>query len=356
MTLLQRHFLKEFIKLFTITGVGLSLIITILDLIKKIDDLMPYDPTIGVLVYYAALNFPRYFLFLMPVAALLCSLYTVGHASKTKEVAAVMAAGGRVKRLLLPMVLTGVLLSLLGFIIGEFAVPSCSTRAREIKNAITKKTPLPSAFKDGKIWLRAEDGSIVKIDFYMEETNSFRQMSIFKVGDGWIEEIVNAHKATYSRQEGTWILRNVRRYYIETGEVQMLDEFRYPHLGSPEVFREETRKPYEMGIGELSRYLTRLEEAGFKNLRLTVEMNSKVSYPLVSLFMVLLGVSFPARRSMGGLVATAIGLVVSLLYWFGYTMALSLGYAGVLPPLLAAWAMPLAFGAVSAFLFLKIPE
>ena len=37
MTLLQRHFLKEFVKLFAITCIGLSLIITMLDLIKEID-------------------------------------------------------------------------------------------------------------------------------------------------------------------------------------------------------------------------------------------------------------------------------------------------------------------------------
>jgi lipopolysaccharide export system permease protein len=356
MTLLQRHFLKEFIKLFAITCIGLSLIITLLDLIKEMDDLMPHDPTIASLLKYASLNFPRYFLYLMPVAALLCSLYTVGHASKTKELVAVMAAGGRVKRLLFPMVLTGVLLSLLGFIIGEFAVPSCSTKAREIKNLITRKAPFPSAYKDGKIWLRAEDGSIVKIDFYMEETNSFRQMRIFSTGEGRIDMIATAGEAAYSTREGTWILKNVRKYQIETGNVEVLDELRYPYLGSPEVFKEEARKPYEMGIMELRRYLARLEEAGFKNLRLTVEMNSKISYPLVSLFMVLLGISFPSRRSIGGLVATAIGLVVSLLYWFGYTMSLSLGYAGVLPPLLAAWAMPLIFCSVSLVLFSKIPE
>jgi lipopolysaccharide export system permease protein len=190
----------------------------------------------------------------------------------------------------------------------------------------------------------------------MEETNSFRQMRIFSTGEGRIDMIATAGEAAYSTREGTWILKNVRKYQIETGNVEVLDELRYPYLGSPEVFKEEARKPYEMGIMELRRYLARLEEAGFKNLRLTVEMNSKISYPLVSLFMVLLGISFPSRRSIGGLVATAIGLVVSLLYWFGYTMSLSLGYAGVLPPLLAAWAMPLIFCSVSLVLFSKIPE
>jgi lipopolysaccharide export system permease protein len=107
---------------------------------------------------------------------------------------------------------------------------------------------------------------------------------------------------------------------------------------------------------ELARYLRRLKEAGFKNQRLTVELNAKFSYPLVSLFMVVLGISFSARRGIGGLAATALGVVISLAYWFGYTMMLSLGYAGILPPLAAAWIMPLAFAALGVHLFRGIPE
>jgi lipopolysaccharide export LptBFGC system permease protein LptF len=72
--------------------------------------------------------------------------------------------------------------------------------------------------------------------------------------------------------------------------------------------------------------------------------------------MVLIGVSFPVRRRMSGFVATAIGLVISLAYWFGYTMSLSIGYAGLLPPLAAAWLMPLLAGSAGIWLFRKIPE
>jgi lipopolysaccharide export LptBFGC system permease protein LptF len=43
-------------------------------------------------------------------------------------------------------------------------------------------------------------------------------------------------------------------------------------------------------------------------------------------------------------------------YWLAYTAALSLGYAGILPPVISAWLVPLAFGAVSVYLFTTIPE
>jgi lipopolysaccharide export LptBFGC system permease protein LptF len=35
---------------------------------------------------------------------------------------------------------------------------------------------------------------------------------------------------------------------------------------------------------------------------------------------------------------------------------LSMGYAGIVPPFIAAWLMPIIFGTVAVHLFRKIPE
>jgi lipopolysaccharide export LptBFGC system permease protein LptF len=73
--------------------------------------------------------------------------------------------------------------------------------------------------------------------------------------------------------------------------------------------------------------------------------------------MVLLGISLSMRGKFGrGLFTAGLGLLISVIYWFTYTMTLSMGYAGVVHPLIAAWFMPSVFGAVSIFLFKKIPE
>lgn len=354
--LLGRLYMKEFTRLFALICAGLAIILTLLNLVRKIEDLIPHKPPILDIVQYALLGFPLYFLHLMPLAALMCSLYTISQAARNRETMAVMAAGGRLKRLLIPFVIAGVVLSMLGFVLGEFVVPACSMRARELKNSITHKTAVPSVLRDGKIWMRTKDGSVVKADLYIEEDDSFRGLSIFRIGREGLQEIVRAGKAGYNSRDNTWVLKDVKRYNTITGEVTTDRDVKFPLISSPDMFREESKKPYEMGFMELRKYLNRLEDAGFRNMKLTVEMNSKLSYPFVSLFMVVLGISFAAKKSMGGLIATAIGLLVSLLYWLGYTMALSLGYAGILHPILAAWAVPLCFGAVSAWLFRKIPE
>lgn len=354
--ILKRHYVKEFLRAFAVAGLFLALILSLLDLVDMIGDLSSLRPSLGGLAAYAALVFPRYFLYLMPAAALICGLYTIGRASRARELVAVMAAGGRLKALLMPFVLIGVIISIAGFALGEFVAPACSEKAQEIKQSMKGRPATASLYQDGMIWLRADDGSIVKIDFFLENTETLKGISIFRTEGGGLREIVTAEMGVYSAPEKAWTLKGVKRYDVLTGGTEELAEMRYPYLSSLDAFREEARKPFEMGIVEMARYLGRLHRAGFRNQRLEVELQSKVSYPLVSLFMIVIGISFSARRKMGGLAATAIGLLISLFYFFAYTMTLSLGYAGILPPLVAAWTMPLLFGAVSLWLFRKIPE
>ena len=100
-----------------------------------------------------------------------------------------------------------------------------------------------------------------------------------------------------------------------------------------------------------------MKKSGFRNTKLIVDLHSKISYPLINLFMILLGISLSINRKIGGgLFAAGLGLLISTVYWFTYTLMLSMGYAGVVSPIIAAWIVPIIFGIAAIYLFRKIPE
>ncbi|MCK7512969.1 MAG: LptF/LptG family permease [Desulfobacterales bacterium] len=97
--------------------------------------------------------------------------------------------------------------------------------------------------------------------------------------------------------------------------------------------------------------------------------------PLINFFMMLLGISLSlggtitdrlshalTRHSQkdpsggSGIIAAGLGLLISALYWLGYSFFLSLGYAGVIPAYAAPWIMPVLFSAASMLLYRQIPE
>jgi len=61
MMLIQRHYLKEFLKLFAILAAGLSLTFSLFALIQRLDDFMPQDPSLASLAGYALLKLVVYF-------------------------------------------------------------------------------------------------------------------------------------------------------------------------------------------------------------------------------------------------------------------------------------------------------
>lgn len=356
---IQRRYLKEFTKLLFLLSLGLSLIFSILELLEKLDEFLPNKPSLDSLLLFTFFNFPKYLLYLLPAALLICSLFIFSQASRNRELTAIKAIGGKLKTILYPFITLGIFVSFFAFIIGEIIVPNFSKRSNKLRYTL-KKDQHKIAFHKGTIWLRGEDKSLIRIKLYIPEKNFAQGVSIFVLNEDTLIKRIEAREARWKgvqNTEGSWLLRNVTIYDIQNDKVHKISDMEYPHLGSPDLFAEGIKKPEEMGIFELYDYIERLKKSGFRNTKLSVDFNSKISYPFINLFMVLLGIALSLRSNFGGgLFAAGLGLLISSLYWVIYTMTLSMGYAGIVPPIIAAWFMPVVFGGISLYLFKKIPE
>lgn len=373
MLIIQRLYIKEFLKVLTILGGGISVVFSIIGLIDKIDDFMPHSPSFGLLLKYTFFSIPRYTHYLLPMAILLSSLFIFSQAIKRKEIVAIKAAAGKMKTMLSPFVAIGVILTLFAFILGEIIVPVTSKKIHAIKNKITKKEK-GVTFKEGTLYMRGKDGSIVRISLYLPDRNISRGVSIFKFDAEGLKERIDAEGAEW--EGSAWKLKNITLYEIEKGKTTAIKEMVYPAIESPKIFQEDMWKVEEMTMLELVKYQRRLGEAGFKNIKLIVDISSRLSYPLINLFMLLLGISlsiggdFAEQRLLkliasqkikegavgSGIIAAGLGLMISVIYWFGYSLFLSLGYAGTLPPIVAPWIVPIMFAGVSVYLYSQIPE
>lgn len=354
MKIIQRLYLKDFLMLFFLLSGGLSVIFGLLDVIDKIGSFLPGKASAADLLIYLSYNIPKFFLYVLPMSVLICALFTFSQAVRKKEITAIKTAGGKIRALFYPFVILGAFLSLFSFITGEVIVPDFSKRAVDMRNFLEGRSRRLDVTDSG-LWLRGKDGSPVKIDLYIAEKNAAEGISVFVIGEGFLKEKIYAEKAHWSGN--AWVFENVTRYLIKTGTIEQLNTMTYSGLEPPGFFIQELKGADEMGIAELYLYTQRLKSAGFRNVKLSVDLDSKISFPLVSLFMMLLGISLALRMTLGGgLFSAGLGLLISLLYWLSYTFTLSMGYAGVIPALLAAWAIPALFGALSIYLFMHIPQ
>ena len=348
-------------------GLGISLIFSIIGLIDRIEEFLPHKPSLKLLFEYTVLTIPKYFHYLMAMSTLLTGLLIFSQAIKRREIVIIKAASGRMKRVLLPFLGIGLALTLVGFMLEEIVIPATSKRIRSIRNQITEKRK-EVTFKEGSLYMRGKDGSIVHISLYLPDRNISKGVSIFIFDGGGLRERIDAETAEWAG--ATWKLKKVKLYDMSNGKISVLPEMLYPNIESPNIFKEDLWSVEEMSMIELIKYQRRLAEAGFKNIKLSVDISSRMSYPLINFFMLLLSISlslgsnhkalqkivFAKSSSQSGVIAAGLGLLISLVYWLGYSVFLSLGYTGAIYPLAAPWIMPLAFAVISVYLYNRIPE
>jgi lipopolysaccharide export LptBFGC system permease protein LptF len=124
----------------------------------------------------------------------------------------------------------------------------------------------------------------------------------------------------------------------------------------PQYFKKETRPSQEMSFNELQRYIRDMRQSGFDTMRLRVQLNRKIAYPLITLVMAILAVPFALsmgkRGSLAG-IAVAIGMAIAYLFVDG--MFEAMGDVNLLPAFLAAWSPDVLFGLAGTYLLLRTP-
>lgn len=363
MKLLERLYIKEFFQLLGLAGLGMSVLLSLVNLIDRLGDFMKADTPAADLILYAVYNIPKNLFYLLPMTTLVCGLFVVSGAVRKSELIVIKAAGGKMRGFLAPFIAVGAMISGFALFLGEFVMPVTLERAEDLRVRYSSAADgtQPSAQRrrlsmiEGQIWMKDRAGSILRIGVYSFDGLSANDVTRFRYEDGNLAEQINAGRMSW---EGDgWVLYDVQLYRLREGTMQFIASMPYPELEEPGYFKDRLKKTEEMRIGEMFNYLRRLKQSGYTNPKLVVDFNSRLAYPLVNLFMMVIGVSLPLRgRKVKGLAATGIGLGISLFYWGGYILGLSLGNAGVVPPYIAPWIMPLLFSALSAALFKSIPE
>ncbi len=120
-------------------------------------------------------------------------------------------------------------------------------------------------------------------------------------------------------------------------------------------FQKERKVPEQMSYKELKQYIQELDERDFDTVKFKVDLNYKVSFPLASLVMTLLGIPFAfSMGKRGTLVGIGLSIVIVIVYWGAISAFRPLGNINFLPPFLAAWGANLIFGLIGLYLLFTL--
>jgi LPS export ABC transporter permease LptG/LPS export ABC transporter permease LptF len=357
--LLDVYVLRGFWFFFTIVlGVFSSLFIVV-TLFERLPDIIKNDTPLSIVGLYILFLLPQIFFWMIPLAVLLAILINLGTLTKANEVLAIKAGAISLYRMSLPLVLMGALLSGAVYVMQEHVLPWTNKRQDEYNDTIRDKAP--QTYRDpSRKWMMGTANRLYNYSFFDPEANSFANISILTIDPKTFQlrEWFYAKRGTWTGNswnfEDGWV-RGISENPDQSRPQKPFAQRLVSDLDPPTYFKKEVREADQMNYKELESYVADLRSSGLDVSSLTVDLYRKLSFPLVSFIMALIGIPFSFKTGRkGAFYGIGFCLAVGILYWSTFELFEKLGGINQLSPFVAAWFPNFIFGASGFWLMLRV--
>lgn len=346
MTIVDKYLAREILKcLVVVLAVVVSLFVTA-EFFNKADNFMEAGLPISRLIRYLQLKLPQIIAQITPIGLLLAVLIAFGLMNKNNEIIALKSGGVSVYYLLRPVLTIAVFLAILLFSLSEIVVPITISKANKIWLMEVKNKPTITS-KQRNIWIKGHR-AIYFIQYFNPQNQTISGVILnFFDKEFKLTRRVDAKKGLYV--QGKWVfydsmeqvldeesaIYNVRLHSQKAENVDFL----------PEDLMRVFKKSDEMNIAELFTYIKEVELEGYDATTFRVDFHARFAYPVLSIIVCLMGTGIAVKRKSreGPSVSIAFGAAMVFLYWVLHSFCLSLGYGGLLPPVISAWISNIIF-------------
>jgi lipopolysaccharide export system permease protein len=370
-TLLDLYVARRYLTVFTLAFLSLIGIFYIATFIDLADKLFRGSTTGWTLLQYFYYQTPQYVYFIVPLAALLSTLVTIGVLTKNSELIVMRACGISLYRSALPLVLFAAVLSGTLFGLQEYVLAE-SNRHAGVLNARIRGFPNQTVLAVNRRWIIATNGDIYHYELFDPIGNRFNRLWMFKPDQAtWkLTGLTYADDVVYAGRGDDRVWQAVRGWDRTFAEPR-----RIPRQGGvsdsavtykpfaekplalepPSYFKTDEPEADRMTFAELKRYIERMDSSGYHVVPYQVQLQKKVAFPIVTVVMTLLAVPFAVTTGRSGaLYGIGVGISLAILYWTAQSVFGAMGAAGLFPPLLAAWAPNVLFGAAAVYMLLTV--
>ncbi|HTW60129.1 MAG TPA: LPS export ABC transporter permease LptF [Terriglobales bacterium] len=360
-TLLDDYILRDF---FIYLGMILStflVLVLVFTLFELLGDILRNQVPPSVVAEYL-LNVTPYLLYnVAPLVMLLAVLVTFGLMQRSNEITAIKATGTSIYRIIMPVIGAAAVLAVGLFFADQFYLPHTNKRQEALHNQIKGK-PAQTYLRPDRKWIFGQNNDIYYYQFFDTDRDQFANITVFQLdrANFTITRRIHADRAHWSDNLNRWVYEQGWDRSLNVSSIVNYRPFEvatFPSLPeTPAYFKKEVKQYTEMNYEELRRYIRDLQQSGFDVVRLRVQLNKKLSYPLITLIMAVLAIPFSlSTGKKGAITGVAVAVGIAVFYTVVSRLFEAMGDISQLPPALAAWSPDLIFMLVGGYLILKVP-
>lgn len=351
MKIIRSYYLKEFFSNFFFSILGITLLLTLGNLIKLSEmiakkGIEPLE-AFKLFIYYI----PYLLEFSLPLSCLLGVLLTVGRACAENEIISLKSCGIPLSRVLFSFLTLGMIFSLILIILQDRIVPQAHFASRNVLKKIATSNPL--GFIEPGVFI--EDFKDFILFTHDVEENTLKKVFIYELKDEETSNVIYAERGDFIIEKDILKIK-LQDGFIEGPKMQYRINFKTHFMHLPIEKKDEhlAKKPSDMTIKELREEIKVLKDKGVEPLPLRLELHKKISISLSSLVFILLGFGAASlikhrEKSINFGICFISALGYYLLSILGETLVLK----KVLPAFAGVWLANFFFLVIGGFLTLK---
>jgi LPS export ABC transporter permease LptG/LPS export ABC transporter permease LptF len=350
--ILDRYISAIYMRAAALAFVALLGIFYISTFIDKSDKLFKGQATTGTVLRLLGFMTPQFVYYVIPLAALLSVLVTFGLLSRSSELSVMKACGISLYRIAAPLLILSVAWSGILFGLEQQILARANEQVDQIDSQLRGRAPRTSN-PLSRTWLIGRNGGIYHYTLFDPRQKAIHNLAIYRPApNAWhLESQLFTPRATFAG--GTWTGTNGwHQDFTGRGRWTAFPQ-RSLALEAPDYFETEQPIAEMMTVPELKRFIDEQTATGINVVPLTVDLQRKLAFPLVTIVMTLLAIPFGLTTGKRGtLYGIGIGIVLALGYWIIGDAFAAIGKAGVLSPIMAGWAPNILAAGSAAYLLL----
>ena len=341
---LDLYLIRQFLTILGISILGFTCIFLIVDLIENLDRFIDNTVPWNIVSKYYVYTVPWFFNIALPMSMLIATVFSVGLLVKRNEWTAMKSSGISLYRIAIPLIIIGVIISYASFEFENRVVSSGNqVRSAIEQKYIKKKSRRKMKYVYNDVFLQKKEKIHIALGKYKVRQKSAEGVTILSMSEGIILKRIDAKTIT-------WI-DSLKRWAASEFSVRTFDENGYeidvsiPKSDSliqidftPDDILKQGKLPDELNYNELTERIVQLKENGVKTTRWEISRYFKISFAFTNLIVVLFGLPLVVIKPRGGLTFGAgMSFLVIFFYYAFIKFGQSLGFKGVLEPMVSAW-------------------
>ncbi len=132
MRILDKYIVRQYISNFLTILLSFSVLFLIIDVFDRLPRILRYSNDIILISQFFLLRIPYLFVLTSPIVVLLAGLFLMSNLSKYNESIAIRAAGISILRMVSPLLILGLFMSVFIAYFGEYILPVAENKRNEI--------------------------------------------------------------------------------------------------------------------------------------------------------------------------------------------------------------------------------